>query len=86
MKQSKLTLSTQVHLFGEKLAQSILQASNVLHCSHVLDKEKLDCFACGADHSNNMRYAVVYGKPSVICDVECYDMLRANWQFTEGRI
>ena len=40
------------------------------------------CDACAATLSDPLdaRYAVVYGKPVVLCDQECYEMLRANWK------
>jgi hypothetical protein len=44
------------------------------------------CSACGEKLLFVKKYAIVYGKPSVVCDSECYDMLRSNWQPTRGRI
>ena len=77
--------STQVQFVGEKFARgylAILSSDALFHCA-----------ACGQRAEESLgyqlfmkHYAVVYGQPVGLCDLECYDMLKANWQDTRGRI
>lgn len=54
----------------------------------LIDNPKVtSCYACGTRLEwQTCRFTIAYGKPSAVCDVECYEMLKANWQDTKGRV
>lgn len=64
-------LSRSEKFLGEELAFELL----------IDDLEIRSCSACGEKLDfGSCRFAVSYGKPVVVCDVECYEMLLANWK------
>jgi hypothetical protein len=70
-------MKSAVLAYTEVLAYKLLNGGN--------EESTHSCAACGARNTTSL-YAIVFGQPVAVCDVECVEMLRANWQPITGRV